>query len=69
VWFLAWTAAGFLTSFSLITGLSIGLLVLPIAAAILIWVARRSPHLLEASGLAAGIGATALLVAILNASA
>jgi len=67
LWFLAWIVAGFLMSFSLITGFSIGLFILPFAAAALIWVARRSPHLFPASGFVAGIGATALLVAAINA--
>ena len=67
LWFLAWLIAGFLMSFSLITGFSIGLLILPLAGGLLIWVARRSPHLLQASGFVAGLGATALLVAAINA--
>jgi hypothetical protein len=66
-WFLAWIAAGSLMSFSLITGFSIGLFILPFAGGALIWVARRSPHLLQASGFVAGIGATALLIAAINA--
>jgi hypothetical protein len=61
-WFLAWVAAGFLISFSLVTGLSIGLLLLPLAAAALLWVARSSPHGLEATGFLAGAGATTVLV-------
>jgi hypothetical protein len=62
-WFLAWSLAGFLMTFSFATGFSIGLFVLPVAAVALIWVALRSPHLREASGFVAGIAATALLVA------
>ena len=65
-WSLAWIVAGFLMSFSLITGFTIGLFVLPFAATVLLWVARRSPHLLEASGFIAGIGVTAALLAALN---
>ncbi len=65
-WFLAWTMAGFLMSISLITGLSIGLLILPFAAWALIWVSRRAPHVLEASGFLVGILATVLLVAVLS---
>jgi hypothetical protein len=65
-WFLAWIAAGFLLSFSFITGLSIGLIVFPFAAASLLWVASRSPHFPEAWGFAVGIGGTALLVLLLN---
>jgi hypothetical protein len=66
-WFTAWLVTGFLMSFSLITGLSIGLFILPIAAAVLIWVATRSPHLVEASGFVLGIAATALLIVGVNA--
>jgi hypothetical protein len=54
-------------TFSFVTGFSIGLFILPIAAGALIWVALRSPHLREASGFAAGIAATALLVAAVTA--
>jgi hypothetical protein len=67
VWFLVWIVAGFLMSFSLITGFSIGLFILPFAAATLIWVARRAPHLREAAGFAVGIALTAALIAALNA--
>lgn len=66
-WSLAWIVAGFLMSFSLVTGFSIGLLILPVAAAALIWVASRSPHLPEAAGFVAGVGTTAVLIAALNA--
>jgi hypothetical protein len=62
-WFVAWSLAGFLMTFSFVTGFSIGLFILPVAAGALIWVALRSPHLREASGFVAGIAATALLVA------
>jgi len=67
VWFLVWIVAGFLMSFSLITGFSIGLFILPFAAAVLIWVARRAPHAREAAGFAVGIALTAVLIAALNA--
>jgi hypothetical protein len=63
-WGAAWAAAGFLMSFSLVTGLSIGLFVLPFAAVLLLWVARRAPHLVEASGFLCGVAATAVLVAL-----
>jgi len=65
-WFLAWLMAGFLMSFSFVTGLSIGLVILPLAAAVLIWVARRSPRLPEASGFLVGIAATAAIVVFLS---
>jgi hypothetical protein len=66
-WFLAWSLAGFLMSFSLVTGFSIGLFILPVAAGTLIWDAIRSPHVREASGFVAGLGATALLIAAVTA--
>ena len=66
VWFLVWTAAGFLMSFSLVTGFSIGLLIVPFAAALLLWVARRAPHLPETAGFAVGIAVTAVLIVALN---
>lgn len=65
-WFLAWTLAGFLMSFSLITGFTIGLLILPVAAVVVLGTAYRSPHLVEAAGFLAGLGATVLLVAALQ---
>lgn len=61
-WSLAWVAAGFLWSFSLITGFSIGLLLLPIAAVVVLWVASQSPHLLEALGFVGGLAVTAVVV-------
>lgn len=64
-WSVAWLAAGFVWSFSLLAGLSIGLLLLPLAAAMLFWVASRSPRLPEALGFVAGVAATAAVVAAL----
>jgi hypothetical protein len=66
-WFVVWTLAGFLMSFSLITGFSIGLLIVPFAGALLLWVARRAPHLPETAGFAVGIVLTAVLIVALNA--
>jgi hypothetical protein len=66
-WFFVWALAGFLFSFSLITGLSIGLFILPLAAVALLAVARLSPHLLEANGFLIGIAATALLIVLIQA--
>lgn len=53
-------------TFSFLTGLSIGLFVLPLAAALLLWVASHAPHLPDALGFAAGMGAVLLLVAFLS---
>lgn len=65
-WFWTWAAAGALFAFSFLTGFSIGLFVLPFAAALLLWVARRSPHGAERTGFAAGIGSVLLLIAFLS---
>jgi len=65
-WFVAWSVAGAALTFSFLTGLSIGLFVLPLAAVLLLWVARRAPHLPDALGFVAGIAVLLLLVAFLN---
>jgi hypothetical protein len=65
-WFGAWLVGGALFTFSWVAGLSIGLLVLPFAAAAVLFVAFRAPHLHEAVGFAAGAGGILLLVAVLN---
>lgn len=65
-WFVAWSVAGGLLTFSFLTGLSIGLFVLPLAAVVLVWVARRTPRLTDALGFVEGIGALCVLVAFLN---
>jgi hypothetical protein len=68
-WFAAWTLAGGLMTFSFLTGFSIGLFVLPLAAATVLWVATRAPGALDAIGFVEGIGMTLLLVALLNPDA
>jgi drug/metabolite transporter (DMT)-like permease len=65
-WFLAWAAVGTLTTFSFLTGLSIGLLFLPFAIAGLMWVARRSPWGREWLGFVCGVGAMLLVVAFIQ---
>ncbi|MEX2210837.1 MAG: hypothetical protein WD689_03640 [Gaiellaceae bacterium] len=65
-WFATWTAAGALFTFSLLSGFSIGLFILPFAAGGLIFVGARSPHLAESLGFVAGVGALALVVAAGN---
>ena len=67
LWFAGWALAGFLMSFSFISGLSIGLFILPPAAVVLLAVARISPHLAEASGFLAGVAATGLVVLVVQA--
>jgi len=61
-WFVAWSVAGAAMTFSFLTGLSIGLFVLPLAAVLLLWVARRAPHLADALGFVEGIAVLLLLV-------
>jgi hypothetical protein len=68
-WFAAWTVAGGLMTFSFLTGFSIGLFVLPLAAVTLLWVASRAPGTFDAIGFVEGIGLTLLLVALLNPAA
>ncbi len=65
-WFAGWSAAGAALTFSFLTGFSIGLFILPLAAVLLIWVARSAPRPTEALGFIEGIGATLLLVAFLG---
>src|SRR4051812_20241450 len=65
-WFLAWAGSGALLLFSFFTGFSIGLFVLPFAAVLLIWSARRAPHAAEALGVALGCGLVVLLLASLS---
>lgn len=66
VWYLVWALAGFLVSFSIATALSVGFFVAPVAAVTLLWVASRSPHLREASGLLLGIVSAGLVFLIVN---
>lgn len=65
-WFAAWSAAGAAMTFAFLTGLSIGLLLLPAAAALLLWVASHAPHPTDALGFAEGIGAVLVLISFLN---
>jgi hypothetical protein len=65
-WFVAWTVAGAVFSFSLATGLSIGLLILPLAALVLLAAAFFAPHTREGAGFIAGIGIVALLIAFVG---
>jgi hypothetical protein len=53
-WFFAWAFAGALFTFSLITGFSIGLVLLPLAALAVFWLAATAPHAREALGFALG---------------
>lgn len=61
-WFGAWCPTGAVFSFSYVTGLSIGLLVLPFAVALLLLTAWFAPGFAEALGFVAGIGLVLLLI-------
>lgn len=65
-WFGAWAAAGALFTFSFLTGFSVGLFLLPLAAGALFFVASRAAHLGEALGFAAGTGVILLVIAYLS---
>jgi uncharacterized membrane protein YccC len=65
-WFMAWAVAGGLFMLSFMSGFSIGLLLLPAAAALLLFVAWRCPHEPERTGFALGVGLVFLLIAFLN---
>jgi hypothetical protein len=68
-WFGAWTLAGGLMTFSFLTGFSIGLFVLPLAAGTVLWVASQAPGAFDAIGFVEGIGMTLLLVTLVNPDA
>jgi hypothetical protein len=62
-WFAAWTLAGAMFFFSFLTGLSIGLLLLPAVAGAVLFVATRAPHAAEGAGFVAGVGLVTVVVA------
>ena len=65
-WFWAWSLVGAALCFSFLTGLSIGLLLLPFALLLLWLVLSRSPRWPESIGFVEGAGLVLLLVAYLN---
>src|SRR6266540_951880 len=64
--FAAWAAAGGALAFTFLTAFTVGLLILPAAAGLLLWVAHSAPRPTEATGFVAGVGTTLMLVAFLN---
>jgi hypothetical protein len=64
--FGAWTAAGAIFTFSLLTGLSIGLLLLPLVIVALYLAVRSAPDFRAALGFVAGIGVVLLLLAAIH---
>jgi hypothetical protein len=66
IWFCAWAFSGGLTFFAVLTGFSIGLLLLPFGALSVVLVARWARAWPESLGVVAGVGAICLLIAALN---
>lgn len=64
--FVAWSVAGGLVVFSFLTGLSIGVFVLPFAVAAVFFAASRSSGWPEALGVFAGAGVLFLVIALLS---
>jgi hypothetical protein len=64
--FVAWSLAGGLLVFSVLTGFSIGLFVLPFALAAVLVTAKRASAWPEALGVVAGAGVVSLVIAFLN---
>jgi hypothetical protein len=65
-WFWAWACFGGPFVLGLLTGFSIGLLLLPVAAVVGFAVARRAPGWREALGAVAGAAVAAEVLAALN---
>ena len=64
--FAAWYAAGALFTFSLLTGLSIGLFLLPLVIAALYLTVRSAPDFRDSLGFLAGTGLILLVVASIH---
>jgi len=64
--FAAWCAAGALFTFSLLTGFSIGLFLLPLVVAGLYLAVRSAPDFRASLGFVAGIGVILLVLASIN---
>jgi hypothetical protein len=68
-WFGNWAVAGALMTFSFLTGFSIGLFILPLAAAVVLWVASRTPGAADPVGFFAGLGLLLVGIGVLNSDA
>lgn len=64
--FAAWAAAGALFTFSLLTGLSIGLFLLPLVVALLYLAIKSAPDFRASLGFGGGIGVTLLAIASIH---
>jgi len=67
--FLIWNVAGALFTFSLLTGLSIGLFVLPLVVLAIWFATRLAPDVRAALGFIEGIGVILLVVASIHNAA
>ena len=66
-WFAAWTFAGALFVFSFLTGFSIGVLLFPVAAFAVFWLALNAPYNRELAGFPVGVAAVLLVALLLSA--
>jgi hypothetical protein len=53
-WFSAWVGAGALFMFSFLSGLSIGIFLLPVATLAMFWLALQAPYWREVAGFPVG---------------
>jgi preprotein translocase subunit SecG len=67
--FTAWAAAGAAFTFSLLTGLSVGLFLLPIVVLAMVWAIRRAPDFRSMLGFLGGTGLILLVIAGLHDAA
>jgi hypothetical protein len=65
-WFLAWFGAGALCALAVLGALTIGIFVLPIAGAVIVFLATRRGATDGIGGLISGLGLPVLYVAFLN---
>ena len=65
-WFLAWALAGALSALALVSILSIGIFIAPLAAVAIFLVARRSSRGPEVLGLVTGAGLLGIVVWVLS---
>lgn len=64
--FAIWALAGFLATFAIVTGFSIGFLVAPFAAVAAGLALRQTAGDAEVSGMVLGVGATLVFIGLLN---
>jgi hypothetical protein len=64
--FAAWAATGAVFTFSLLTGLSIGLFLLPLVVAMLYLAVRSAPDFRASLGFGGGIGAILITIASIH---